>query len=691
MRNPHHKIKNCCYFCIVFIAAFMTGTAAALSQDTLKTADSLDYYEMSLEQLLNIKTHGVPSELEKLINSLIAVASKKPLSTRESPAIISLITEDEIKNSGARDLIDALRLVPGIDFGVDVEGVVGIGTRGNWAHEGKMLLLLDGQEMNELLFATNQFGNHFPVEQIKKIEVIRGPGSAIYGGFAEYGVINIITRNGEDCNGVQAAAAYGQMAKTYARRNINLSAGKKFREGEYSFSAFGGQGNRSDRDYTDIYGGNYNMAGNSAVDPFNINLGGSYKGLSFRGIADRYRTTVRDGYDAVKDRPFRENFDTYAGELKYQWKLNDKLSLIPKFNYTRQLPWSTEDADSSETYKKLTWRYRGSLTLSYNLTRKINFILGSEVNSDHAKDLLEGSYFSDGSKYVSYMNTAVFAQGTARHRIANVILGARLDNHSAYGLAFVPRLAVTKKINRFHFKLLYSNAFRAPSIENITYEDSTGLKPEMTQVAELEAGYQLSRKSILTANIFDITTADPIVYYVTEDQADAYHNFGKSGSRGLEMEYRVKDKWGYGIVNYSYYTVAHKPMVSDYAVEGNSSMVLAFPAHKINFSGSFYITPHFSVNPSILYRGERYGYTSADTAGVPVIEWFRPVVLSNLFLRYTDFLTKGLDCGIGVYNLFNKSYSFIQPYNGYHAPLPGPSRELVIKVSYRMNFKNKAE
>ncbi|MGZ4060958.1 MAG: TonB-dependent receptor plug domain-containing protein, partial [Bacteroidia bacterium] len=158
---------------IVLLFFFFSISCLSLAQDTIPANDSLnkkdtlDYYDMSLEQLQKIKAVGVSSELEKLINSLIGVASIKPLSGRESPSIVSLITEEEIKNSGARDLMDILNMVPGIDFGVDVEGVVGIGMRGNWAHEGKVLLLLDGQEMNEGLFGTTQFGNHIPVDQIK--------------------------------------------------------------------------------------------------------------------------------------------------------------------------------------------------------------------------------------------------------------------------------------------------------------------------------------------------------------------------------------------------------------------------------------------------------------------------------------------------------------------------------------------
>ena len=109
------------------------------------------------------------------INVQTTVVSKKAQSTRETPGIVTIITEDEIRNMGAKDLMEVLSLIPSVNFGVDVQGVVGLGIRGLWAHEGKHLLLIDGIEMNETQYGTTQLGNHYPVDQIKRIEVIRGP------------------------------------------------------------------------------------------------------------------------------------------------------------------------------------------------------------------------------------------------------------------------------------------------------------------------------------------------------------------------------------------------------------------------------------------------------------------------------------------------------------------------------------
>ncbi len=679
--------KHLFYFFFLF---FLSGNI--FSQNVSPKKDSLDYYDMSLEQLLTLKAHGIPSELEELINQLIVAASKRPLTARESPGIVTLITDEEIRNSGARDLIDVLRLVPGIDFGVDVEGVVGIGTRGLWAHEGKILVLVDGQEMNELLFATNQFGNHFPVDQIKKIEVVRGPGSAIYGGFAEYGVINIIKKSGEDVNGFELTGNYGKMETETVRKNFNLSAGKVKNDFEFSLGTFIGNANRSDRNYTDIFGNSYNMAGKSDINPLNINAAMKYKGFSFRYMFDNYETNTRDSYDAIKTNAYPLNFKSHFTEIKYAAVIGKRknLTITPKINIKSQTPWQTIlDSANGDSYSKSAERYLANVTASYNLTRKINFVAGGEAYKDRAVDQLENHFFTNGKKEVSYYNHAYFLQALAKTRFVNFVLGARYDIHSNYGSAFVPRMGLTKKFSKFHFKLLYSNAFRAPAIENINLGHGN-IKPELTTVKEIEVGYQLTRKSIFTITLFDISTKNPIIYYTGDSlQLDNYKNYGSAGSQGAEAEYRIRDKWGYFIVNYSFYTVQHKTNDSLYKVPGNNSVLLAFPSNKANISPWFKVGKYFGISPTLSYIGERYGYASVDTLGNSVPQKFNPVLLANLFVSAGNFGIKGVTIGIGCYDILDSKYKFIQPYNGYHAPLPGPSRESIVKITYTAKAQKK--
>lgn len=658
----------------------------SLTDTISKPLDSLDVYDMTLEQLMNLKAHGLPSELEKIVNSLIAAASKKPLSVRETPSIVSLVTEEEIKKSGARDLMDVLQLIPGMDFGLDVYGVAGLGIRGNWSHEGKALLLWDGHEMNEILYGTLQFGNHFPVEQIKKVEVIRGPGSAIYGGYAEYGVINIVTKSAEDINGVSVSGTYGQMQKTFARRNINISAGKKIGEFGINASVFTGQGNRSDREAYDIEGNTFEMAGSSELNPNNFSLGISYKDFSLKTMLDNYNTTSQDAYTTALSQPYPDNFHSYYLDAKNIFKLNEKLTVTPRYTYIRQKPWNWEGPgnDEIEVYNKLAERNKANLTVGYKLARKINLIAGGEYFRDFAQDL-DGGYFSNGVIAISFYNIAAFTEAVIKHRIVNLTVGARYDRHSNYGEAFNPRVALTKKFDRFHFKALYARSFRAPSIENINYSLTGNILPEKTEVAEAEFGYTLTRKMILTANLFDITTKDPIIYYGISDEEQGYGEAEATGSRGVEVDYRFKDTWGFVNLNYAFYTAQGKYQLETYEVPDVPSFHLAFPAHKINLNANYKITKELSVNPSVWFRGKRYGYDSYDdSTGEYLIKEFEPSLFLNLFVHYER---KNFNAGIGVYNLLNQEMMLIQPYNSYHAPLPGPSREIVVKLGY--NFKKK--
>jgi outer membrane receptor for ferrienterochelin and colicin len=169
---------------------------ALLTFLSLNTALSQD-----LDSLFNLQAYTAESELQKSLNQKVSVATLN-LSSRESPGIVTVINREEITNSGARDLTDVLRLVPGFDIMQDLQFVLGMSLRGSWANEGKILVLMDGVPFNELLYQSVAIGNRFPVDAIERIEIIRGPGSAIYGGSAEYGVINIITKNADNLNGV---------------------------------------------------------------------------------------------------------------------------------------------------------------------------------------------------------------------------------------------------------------------------------------------------------------------------------------------------------------------------------------------------------------------------------------------------------------------------------------------------------
>ncbi len=636
-------------------------------------SDVSTFYDMSLEELMKIE---------------VSVASTKALTTRESPGILTIITEDEIRKSGATDLIELLQKVPGFNFGVDVEGVVGIGVRGNWAHEGKVLMLLDGHELNEDLFSALEMGAHYSLDLIKQIEVIRGPGSASYGGNAEYAVINIISKHAPGGDGIMINSAYSQMSRQFASRNISFNVSKPIGKANLSLSSFLSQANRSQDDFTDNFGQSYNTATQSPINTAQYKLDFSWKSLKVSAFADQYHMQQRDGYENVLTHKYPTNFDSYHLLAEYEIRTGKKLTFTPVVKYKYQLPWTFDgvsEEDEFTPYKVSVQNIQGSLRANYDISSSVNLISGIEANKQFAKQLLDSVYFGTNDKEFQTNNFAAFTQLLIKHKIANLTLGARYNYNDRFDAAFVPRVGVTRVFNKWHLKLLYSSAFRSPSIENIN--SGPGIKPERTTVIELETGYKLGEKSYLTANIFDITTHDAIIFYYDQDNIDAYKNEGMTGTRGVEFEYRVKTALGYMNLNYAYSTTNGKTVNERYAVPGKKGQLIGFPENKIGLLSNLRLTSKINVSPAFTWVDKRYDVFNDPNTGTEQLKAYKQAIYIDMMFNFEENLAKGLLIQAGCMNILDDTVVFIQPYKSNHAALPGTSREFRLKVSYNLSFR----
>jgi outer membrane receptor protein involved in Fe transport len=347
--------------------------------------------------------------LEDLLNAEVTTSTKsKPMSIRDSPNVMTLVTREEIQRSGARELADVLRLVPGFQLGGDLYSSVFAGFRGIWGSEGKFLVLLDGHEMFELLYYVTELGNRVPVDQIDRIEIVRGPGSVIYGGTAELAVINIITRSAEEIDGVSVTGTYGQMldgaihegqslAKTFARRTLSAEYGRAFGGPDglrFKAGLFVGQGNRSDQTYTDMAGTSYNFAGNARSDPMMLNLKADWRGLSVGYLFEYYHTTMRNGYDVALSDTLPVNYLSSSLNVSYEWKLARGLKVVPRFHWLYQEPWQTSTETARMLYPNIYWapraqRVLGGLTATWEVARPLNLLAGSEYYVDSAQNSFE--------------------------------------------------------------------------------------------------------------------------------------------------------------------------------------------------------------------------------------------------------------------------------------------------------------
>lgn len=616
-------------------------------------------------------------ELMALLNTPVTVASKTAMTTRESPGIVTLIRRDEILATGARDLMELLRLVPGFSFAGDIQSVVGVGVRGNWGHEGKVLLLWDGQEMNETRYATLQFGNHFPVEQIQQIEIIRGPGSAIYGGFAELAVINVVTRSGADLKGVSGSLGASHASKDFTRRTANVAYGNVWGDFSLSASYFGGTGNRSEGAYYDANTGtSASLRDHAANDPSLFNLGASWRGLSLRFIRDQYESTDFDVNAAFFPTPYDtiQFGGTYA-EVKYQWKVLDQLTLTPKFSWKEQTPWRY-DGDGS-AYRKVSRQVAG-LQASWDATSRLNLIAGVDLTTDKGTNPSGDLFNYNQSDHLTFDSQAFYVQALWKLQDFNLTGGARFDKHEVFGSSFVPRFAITHAGPKFHFKFLASMAFRAPVQENINLRPE--IKPEKTTGLELEIGAQLSGNAYASFNLFNISIKDPISYYNPSPGEDGYKNFEKTGTRGAELDLQVRGGWGFVHTSLSYSQAADN-QVPFYAVPQTDRYMTGMPNLKLALNASFDLGQGLRFTPSVVALGPRYGVTP----GAASPQEMPSVAIFNLWGAWKR---GDWDLSLGLLNVTGTQFDIPQGYHtqdgGGNPPIPGQGREVALRVGYRL-------
>src|SRR5271170_502486 len=156
--------------------------------------------------------------LEQLSEIEVTTPSREPTKVSDTPAAIFVITGDDIRRSGATCIPEALRLAPGVEVArIDSDkwsiGIRGFGSRLNRS----VLVLIDGRTVYTTLFdGTYWEVQDTELEDVDRIEVIRGPGGTIWGPNAVNGVINIITKSSKDTHGMAGRVGGGTFEEGFA-------------------------------------------------------------------------------------------------------------------------------------------------------------------------------------------------------------------------------------------------------------------------------------------------------------------------------------------------------------------------------------------------------------------------------------------------------------------------------------------
>ena len=643
-------------------------------------------YDMSLEELLHVN-----------------VATGHDQGVAQAPAIVSVINREDIDTYGCRTLADILRMVPGFEFGIDVSSLQGASFRGIWVHEGKMLLMLNGLVLNDPGYGNFTFYDTVPASMIQRVEIIRGPGSALYGQFAEAVVVNVITRRGADVRGVRISGRLDTMDFLAGGYAGEVTFGHTVGDLDVSASLGYSSAPMSRRVYSDFFGNSLRMNDESAFSQWDHILAqASFRGLNIRYRRNRVTSSAQDSFTTLVPRQgdVYTELQTYyreGGAISYRIEAIPHLTIEPYIEVSRATdiahsvyPGAVSGLGDSSTDKMDEYTYELRLGYDFGTWGLLSGAAGYRRNAVFSIDnnnlpslqttadanVRVPNAYSD-SKYALLMWEVGFATNALR-----LTLGARYED-TTFGAAFAPRGGITFDIERLNVKILYGRAFRVPlpwQAWEQAFIYSGSLRPETAESYELGLAYTFAPWIRAGINGFFIRVDSPIKY---DGAANQYTNSKGIQSAGVEAELRIdKPRYG-GFANASY---AHPTSSTDPGVlTADRDAFLGMPAFKANI-GAYWRPGNFSVGPSLTILTPRHGQSSAS-ANSTTDDFsntrYPAMALLNLSVTAHDILrgyAKGVDVSLSAHNILNQSYLLIQPYYGAHAPLPAYDRQFNVRL-----------
>lgn len=535
----------------------LAAIAIALLVATSASAQtpSPDIGELSLQELLNVET--------------ISTASKFPQQVTQAPASITVVTAEEIRRYGHRTLSDVLRGVRGlyVSYGRNYSylGVRGFGRPGDY--NTRILVLIDGHRLNDPIYDLGPIGTDLPldIETIDRVEIIRGPGSALYGTNAFFVVINVITRTGRQQQGIYAEAEAGSL-RAYRGR---ASAGHLFANGAESIVSGSLQdiNGASELSYPEFDAPETSHGIVREADGDEV--GRLFGALSFGGL------TVRALYAERRKQIPTASFDTVFGSGGFH--THDQYA-IADVSYTGAFGrgWTGTARDAYDGY-----HYHGSYPYQYGTGVETLLDVGTSdwttgeltvsrrVHAQHFLTLgVEGRYAFRQEQYeADVFGTTLFdsrRSGTWGGYIQDewsltsalaLSGGLRVDHAGTWGTEVTPGGAVVYSPRTgTSLKLMHGRAFRAPNLYELYYYASNvglaslDLTPETIRTSEAAWDQYYGGRVRSTVSVFHFDIADLISQTASADDATQrlFANVAGAHSAGLESE--IEARWPGGLV-----------------------------------------------------------------------------------------------------------------------------------------------
>ena len=622
----------------------------------------LSFFVLSLFLTYHVKAQEVGiDELSQMYGEEIIVTStKRAQKVKESPSAITVITKEDLNQLGVFNIVDALNTAPGVYFG-DVLSSFPLagGIRGfHKTPANKVVLLVDGApQMFEVYGFPSLIASPISIKDIERIEILRGPGSSLYGANAMFGVINIITKKPKDTQEnifSVTAGEQGTFLTEYIHSNsidnrlfYRLSLGWE-QQDHHGYVALG-----DDPAYKYVrYALNTDYIIN---DNSSLNIQGTY--VDARRFYAAFEST------GVVD--FR-NSDYYTAALTYTSK---------EPNITIKAYWDLKDLWDTGTNRS------GRLLYFKMGTRGVDF--------QHSFNPFDNDILVWGANYVQTwvegftMNT--LAGGAKRRHDAHGVFfdntysvsdktklytGLRFDHYPNSGDTLSHRLSVTHQLNENHnLRFTWATSFRNPDfIESYYYNPGIPTvighesnNPEKAETFEIGWRGRLNKKLTGETNIFYTRVADLIWFMQTGAATLEHINIENFKQIGFETELRyIFTKWLSGILNYTYYEMweEHQAFVNS----SNADFLDMTPQHMLKlqlrakFDNGFFATLAMRYMGSSIWR--QYNWTG-DPSGVTTVAGGKAedYICVDLNLGYKfQLLNNEAQISVAAFNLFDKEY-----------------------------------